>query len=85
MNRRFIPIGPQRQPASYDLEGELIHEFEEKFAGFIVISDITPGGGIHCIWDMPLNPADLKPHEARALSEAFAAAADDIAPYKVKP
>ena len=84
MNRRFIPIGPQRQPTSYDLEGELIHEFEEKFAGVVVMSDLT-SGGIRCRWDMPLDAAPLEPHESRALGEAFLAAADDVAAYKVKP
>jgi hypothetical protein len=84
MNRRFIPIGPQCQPASYDLEGELIHEFEEKFVGAIVMSDLTTGG-IRCRWDMPLDSAQLEPHEARAWGEAFIAAADDVAAYKVKP
>jgi hypothetical protein len=27
----------------------------------------------------------IEPHEARALGEALIAAADDVAPYKVKP
>jgi hypothetical protein len=84
MNRRFIPIGPQRQPTSYDLEGEIIHEFEDKFAGVAVMSDLT-SGGIRCRWDMPLNSAQLEPHEARAWGEALIAAADDVAAYKVKP
>lgn len=84
MNRRFIPIGPQRQPASYDLEGKLIHEFEEKFVGAIVMSDLTTGG-IRCQWAMPLDSAQLEPHEARAWGEALIAAADDVAAYRVTP
>lgn len=84
MNRRFIPIGPQRQPTSYDLEGEVIHEFEEKFVGAIVMSDLA-SGTIRCRWLDALETADIEPHEARALAQAFSAAADDVAAYKVKP
>ena len=34
---------------------------------------------------MPMDAAPLEPHESRALGEAFFAAADDVAAYKVKP
>lgn len=48
------------------------------------MSDVTTGD-IRCRWDMPLDSAQLEPHEARALGEALIAAADDVVAYRVTP
>ena len=84
MNRRAIPIGPQERAVSIETECGPIDEFESKFAGAIILSDVT-SGNIRCRWDMDGFSAPLEPHEARALGEALIAAADDVAPYKVQP
>jgi hypothetical protein len=86
MNRRAIPIGKQLRPNGLvdDIDGDVVEELELGFNGAVVFSDLT-SGGIRCRWDMPLDSAQLEPHEARAFGEALIAAADDVAPYKVKP
>jgi hypothetical protein len=86
MNRRAIPIGKQLRSNGLvdDIHGDVVELLEPGFVGVTVFSDVTCGG-IRCRWDMPLDSAQLEPHEARAWGEALIAAADDVAAYKVKP
>ena len=83
MNRRSIRIGKQLR-GSGDFTDDCVELLEPGFNGAVVMSDVTTGG-IRCRWDMPLDYAQLEPHEARALGEALIAAADDVAAYKVTP
>jgi hypothetical protein len=85
MMRRLPCIGAlNRQTAAEELELSALRDFTP--SGAIVFADHR--NGIRLVWEvMGKKPRgiNIQPHEARALSEAFAAAADDIAPYKVKP
>jgi hypothetical protein len=84
MNRREIPIGKQCHRTWLEIEDDFVERFEPGFAGAVILSDLTTGN-IKCEWHMPMDAAPLEPHESRALGEAFFAAADDVAAYKVKP
>jgi hypothetical protein len=85
MNRRAIPIGKQFRFVWSEIDGEEgVAALEPKFAGAIVLSDVTTGG-IRFRLDMDGDSTQLEPHEARALGAALIAAADDVAAYKVKP
>jgi hypothetical protein len=86
MTRQTIPIGQQLRPSGEvdDIGGDVVALLEPGFVGVTVLSDVTCGG-IRCRWDISGDATSLEPHEARALGEALIAAADDIAPYKVKP
>lgn len=85
MNRRAIPIGKQCRFVWSEIDGEEgVAALEPRFAGAIVLSDVTTGG-IRFRLDMDGDSTQLEPHEARALGAALIAAADDVAAYKVKP
>ena len=85
MNRRAIPIGKQFRFVWSEIDGEeCLPAIEPRFAGAIVLSDVTTGG-IRFRLDMDGDSTQLEPHEARALGAALIAAADDVAAYKVKP
>ena len=84
MNRRAIPIGKQSRGTWVEIEGDFVEKFDTGFHGVVMLSDLT-SGNIRCHWDMDGDSAPLEPHEARALGQALIAAADDVAPYKVKP
>ena len=84
MNRRAIPIGKQCHETWVEIEDREVKRTQPGFNGATVLSDVTTGG-IRCRWDMPMDSAQLEPHEARAWGEALIAAADDVAAYKVTP
>ena len=83
MMRRFAEIGALNRHAA---QQELEDIKERNFAGAIVLGDFR--NGIRLVWAISYEAPRgvlLQPHEARALGEALIAAADDVAPYRVKP
>lgn len=85
MNRRFPEIGALNFRAACE-HLDFLALRNTPLSGAIVTANHT--FGIHLVWEVTENAPRgirLSPHEARALGEALIAAADHVAPYKVKP
>lgn len=85
MNRRFPEIGALNFRAACE-HLDFLSLRNTPLSGAIVTADHT--FGINLVWEVTENAPrgiHILPHEARALGEALIAAADHVAPYKVKP